>query len=92
MLTRLIDLNPDRYNPQMGFKVFDMLMLRHTHLEGPANGVVVVIDMKGGVFGHLTKVNLGEFKKFLIYLQVSQHKPIFAQFPKGTFRLPCPFG
>lgn len=72
VLGRLIDTNPDVYNPQVGSKLFDMQVLRHVHVNGPGEGIIFIMDMKGSVFGHVTKLNLGEFKKFLVYLQVSE--------------------
>ena len=65
-----MDTNPDVYNPHVGSKIFDMQMMLEMHTKGPTNGVVMVMDMKGGVFMHLTKLNLGELKKFLVYIQV----------------------
>ncbi|XP_030764353.1 alpha-tocopherol transfer protein-like isoform X1 [Sitophilus oryzae] len=70
-LTRLMDTNPDVYNPQVGSKMFDMLMMLRMYTVGPTNGIVVVMDMKGSVFMHVTKMNLGEFKKFMVYLQTA---------------------
>ncbi|XP_030764355.1 uncharacterized protein LOC115888700 isoform X2 [Sitophilus oryzae] len=72
-LTRLMDTNPDVYNPQVGSKMFDMLMMLRMYTVGPTNGIVVVMDMKGSVFMHVTKMNLGEFKKFMVYLQIIIH-------------------
>ncbi|CAG9770356.1 unnamed protein product [Ceutorhynchus assimilis] len=71
ILTKLIDTNPNLYNPQTDSKLFDMHVMRHVHVEGPANGFVGILDMKGGVFGHITKLNLSEYKKFLVYLQTA---------------------
>ncbi|XP_066260250.1 alpha-tocopherol transfer protein-like [Euwallacea similis] len=71
VLGKLMNTNPDLYNPQIDSKLFDTLVLRQMHQEGPGNGLVFVMDMKGGVFGHLTKLNLGIFKKFLVYLQTA---------------------
>ncbi|XP_050311781.1 alpha-tocopherol transfer protein-like [Anthonomus grandis grandis] len=69
VLAKLMDTNPDLYNPQLASKVFDMQILRHVYTEGPSSGVLVIIDMTGGVFGHLLKMNLTDFKKFLVYIQ-----------------------
>lgn len=71
LLTGLRDTNPDVYNPQVGSKIVDMQVMRVIHTEGPGNGIVLILDMKGGVFGHVTKLNLSEFKKFLVYLQTA---------------------
>lgn len=38
--------------------------------EGINDGLLLVIDMTGLVFGHLTKLSLITMKKFLQYLQV----------------------
>lgn len=70
VLTKLLDTNPDVYNPQVGAKLFDMAMMFQIYTKPPSNGIILIIDMKGTVFMHITKINLGEFKKFLIYLQV----------------------
>ncbi|KAF7286641.1 alpha-tocopherol transfer protein-like [Rhynchophorus ferrugineus] len=71
VLTKLVDTNPEVYNPQVGAKLFDMAMMLHTYTKPPSNGTVLIIDMKGSVFMHITKINLSEFKKFLIYLQTA---------------------
>lgn len=70
-LSGLMDTNPDLYNPQTANKLFDMHCMRLIHTEGPSNGIVVVIDMNGGTFAHLTKLNLTEYRKFLVYLQTA---------------------
>ncbi|KAL1501265.1 hypothetical protein ABEB36_006620 [Hypothenemus hampei] len=69
VLTKLMNTNTEVYNPQIDFKITDMHILRHIHVEGPGNGFVLIIDMKGGVFGHMTKLNLSETKKNMVYLQ-----------------------
>ncbi|XP_060534442.1 alpha-tocopherol transfer protein-like [Cylas formicarius] len=70
-ITRLMDTNPENYSPVMGHKIFDMVALLQQHTKGPTNGIMVIMDMKGGVFGHVTKINLSDFKKFMVYLQTA---------------------
>lgn len=38
--------------------------------EGTAKGYIIVMDMKGVVFGHLARLNILLMKKFMCYLQV----------------------
>lgn len=39
--------------------------------DGIANGHVIVMDMDGIVFGHLTRLSILVMKKFMFFLQVS---------------------
>lgn len=67
---KLVDCDPDHFHFINQLKQFDMLTMLHLSKCGPCNGYVLVLDMEGSVFGHLTKVNLIVVKKFLFYLQV----------------------
>lgn len=70
LLVRLMDTNPDFYNLTQQIKSFDMLTSAHLHKNGPDNGLVIVMDLKGIVFGHLLKASVVVVKKFFYYLQV----------------------
>ncbi|XP_066144160.1 alpha-tocopherol transfer protein-like isoform X2 [Euwallacea fornicatus] len=70
ILGRLIDCNPENYNYPHQIRYFDMVQLLQLHLHGPQNGLYLVMDMQGAVFGHLTKMsNIMVLKKMLFYLQ-----------------------
>ncbi|KAG5875655.1 hypothetical protein JTB14_018653 [Gonioctena quinquepunctata] len=69
LFVKLMDLNPDNYNFAAQVKCFDMLTLLHLHQNGPPKGVVIMMDLKGLVFGHFLKLSVVVMKKFLYYLQ-----------------------
>ncbi|RZC37681.1 uncharacterized protein BDFB_004462 [Asbolus verrucosus] len=66
---KLMDSNPDHYNFAVQLKYFDMTCMMHLHQEGTSKGHLIVIDMKGVMFGHVTKLGPLNMKKFLYYLQ-----------------------
>lgn len=66
---KLIDCDPDKFDLIHHVKMFDMLTLLHVHQQGPCKGYVLILDMDGAVFGHLTKFNLIVAKKGMFYLQ-----------------------
>ena len=66
---KLMDSNPDNYNFAMQLKYFDMVCMQYLHQQGTSKGHLIVLDMKGVVFGHLTKLGPLTMKKFLYYLQ-----------------------
>lgn len=70
VLVKFLDTNPDSYNLIQQMKSFDMLSSAHLHKNGPDEGVIIVMDLKGLVFGHFLKANVVVIKKFLYYLQV----------------------
>lgn len=66
---KLIDCNPDKYVFNDQIRAFDMAIMVNLATHGTYNGVIMVIDMEGAVFGHLTKLSVITMKKFLYYLQ-----------------------
>nr|XP_023019642.1 alpha-tocopherol transfer protein-like [Leptinotarsa decemlineata] len=66
---KMMDFNPDNYNFATQIKCFDMITLLHLHKNGPPKGVLIIMDMKGVVFGHFLKIGVVVMKKFLYYLQ-----------------------
>ncbi|KAK9754146.1 CRAL/TRIO domain [Popillia japonica] len=69
MLGKLIDTNPDKYVLAQQIKTFDMSAMLMLHQFGCAPGHVLLIDMKGVTFTHMTKINPMQLKKFFVYLQ-----------------------
>lgn len=70
LLIKMVDLNPDMYNFAHEVRCFDMVTLAHLHKNGPDNGLVILLDLKGIVFGHFLKLSVVVMKKLLYYLQV----------------------
>lgn len=68
---RLIDTNPDRFNFPLMIKCFDMTTMLMLNMDGPAEGVIYIHDLKGLSFSHIAKLNLLQLKKFFFYLQVN---------------------
>lgn len=67
---KLMNSDPDLYNYPLQIRCFDMYTLLKLHLDGPKKGMIILVDMKGIVFGHLLKLSVVVMKKFLYYLQV----------------------
>lgn len=68
-LVKLIDNNPDKYIFVDQLRCFDMACMLHLHQKGTSKGHLILFDMKGVVFGHVTKLGPLTMKKFLYYLQ-----------------------
>ncbi|CAH1982463.1 unnamed protein product [Acanthoscelides obtectus] len=66
---KLMDNNPDNFNFALQIRCFDMITLSHHHREGPQNGITILFDMQGIVFGHFLKLSVVIMKKLLYYLQ-----------------------
>nr|CAH7748959.1 unnamed protein product [Callosobruchus chinensis] len=66
---KMMDSNPDNFNFAIQVRCFDMITLCHLHREGPTNGITIVLDMQGVVFGHFLKLSVVVMKKLLYYLQ-----------------------
>lgn len=66
---KLADTNPNNFDFAVQLRYFDMVCTTQLYQEGTSEGHVVVADMKGTVFGHLTKAGPIIVKKFLFYLQ-----------------------
>nr|CAI5818855.1 unnamed protein product [Callosobruchus analis] len=89
----MMDPNPDNFNFAIQVRCFDMITLSHLHREGPANGITIVLDMQGVVFGHFLKLSVVVMKKLLYYLQIQIHttmENLYAQVPKDV--LPQDYG
>lgn len=70
IFAKILDPNPDNFNYGVTVKCFDMITTSHLHQDGPDNGVIILMDLKGVVFGHVLKLSVVIMKKFLYYLQV----------------------
>lgn len=66
----LINTDPDPYTLPNQVKGFDMVAMYALRTEGTAPGLIVVSDMKGVTFSHMTKLGLLHLKKFFFYFQV----------------------
>lgn len=66
---KLIDTNPDHWNFADFLKKLDMVSMLWLNNKGTDKGHIVIIDMAGSSFGHVTKIGIMQLKKFLMYLQ-----------------------
>ncbi|KAL3271231.1 hypothetical protein HHI36_021725 [Cryptolaemus montrouzieri] len=66
---RLMETSPDRYIYLDQVRMFDMIITLAMHMDGTNEGMDMVFDMDGSVFGHLLKFNPSVAKKYLYYLQ-----------------------
>lgn len=72
MVYRLVDLDASKLNFAEAIKGFCMFNDYRISVDGLAQGYVVVFDMKGIRLGHLTRVQLGAMRSFMIYIQVRE--------------------
>lgn len=66
---KFLDANPNKFVLTQQMRLFDMAMSLNLSQNGIYEGVVIVVDMEGMVFGHLARLSVGSIKKFLYYLQ-----------------------
>lgn len=85
LYARVTHPNPGRYQQIEQHKVFDMYTMSFFHENGPAEGVIAVLDMEGMAFGHVTRYGIVNTKKFLYYIQVEVKKQNFWIFRKNFF-------
>ncbi|XP_018328062.1 alpha-tocopherol transfer protein-like [Agrilus planipennis] len=69
LFAKLMDSDPDNYIFSDACKGFDMSTMLHLIQEGTDNGQIILFDMKGLTFGHVTKLGIVTMKKMLYYLQ-----------------------
>ncbi|GLV38428.1 uncharacterized protein CBL_13021 [Carabus blaptoides fortunei] len=66
---RLVDIDPTKYVFSEQLKLFTMIVDTWLLQEGTMPGHIIVFDMEGVSFGHLTKLGLMTMKKYMYYLQ-----------------------
>ncbi|KAF5307396.1 hypothetical protein FQR65_LT06910 [Abscondita terminalis] len=69
LLCKLVNLNANVYQFNNHAKLFDMCVMQSYHENGPAEGLIVIIDMQAFTVSHLMKVHALQMKKVLMYLQ-----------------------
>jgi hypothetical protein len=69
---RLLDFEPSHILYEWCAKLFMMISDLVEREKGSLPGVVIVVDMEGLVFGHLSRVTLTDIKYSIQYLQVFQ--------------------
>lgn len=65
----LKNADPSRYVFVNVIKLFTMLAENWLYSLGTCPGFIIIIDMKGAVFGHVARLNPMIMKKYLYYLQ-----------------------
>lgn len=70
LYAKITDPNPYKYNQIEQHTLFDMYTMSSFRENGPADGVIAVLDMEGMTFGHVTRYGIVTTKKFLYYIQV----------------------
>lgn len=76
IFSKLLNTDPDKYNFSNQIRNWDMSAIRNLNIKGTSNGLIMVADLKGIAFGHVTKLNIITMKKFMYYLQVSDSKSL----------------
>lgn len=66
---RLHDTEPSKYNLESGCKLLFMTVDACLTKRGPQPGYIMLFDMRGVKFGHLTRVSLSSLRKFFQYVQ-----------------------
>ncbi|XP_019880041.1 alpha-tocopherol transfer protein-like [Aethina tumida] len=69
IFSKLLNTDPDKYNFSNQIRNWDMSAIRNLNIKGTSNGLIMVADLKGIAFGHVTKLNIITMKKFMYYLQ-----------------------
>ncbi|KAF5285777.1 hypothetical protein FQR65_LT13056 [Abscondita terminalis] len=66
---KIMDSDVAKYSFNEQIKSFDMSIMLWLMLEGTAEGLMIVMDMDGLTFAHMTKISIMGMKKFFLYLQ-----------------------
>jgi len=78
LMYRLIDYDASKLTFNDAMKTFFLFNDIELSEEGLCPGYIVIFDMKGISLSHLAKINLSSIRKFMTYIQVSRHQPIFS--------------
>lgn len=70
LIYRLVNTDPSKLQFAEAVKAFCMFNDYRISEDGLTEGYVVIFDMKGVKLGHLTRVQLGALRTFMIYIQV----------------------
>lgn len=70
LVYRLADTDPSKLQFTEAVKMFCMFNDYRISVDGLAEGYIVLFDMKGVKLGHLTRVQLGALRTFMVYIQV----------------------
>ncbi|KAJ3665876.1 hypothetical protein Zmor_001341 [Zophobas morio] len=68
-LTRMLDYKVENYNFLNLIVVVNCVLTAHLHRHGFVDGLVAVLDFKGGSLGHVARVNLPVLKQSILHLQ-----------------------
>lgn len=73
MLYRFTKFNPSKIIFGDALKAFTMFNDAQISLDGPIPGYIVIFDMKGIKFSHVSVVEFGLLRKYMAYIQVRPH-------------------
>ncbi|KAF5285077.1 hypothetical protein FQA39_LY16766 [Lamprigera yunnana] len=69
VMCKVMDSDASKYSFNNQVRIFDMSVMLSLHQEGTAEGLIILMDMDGINFAHMTKLSPMGFKKFFYYLQ-----------------------
>lgn len=69
LISKTVESDASKFVLNDQIKCFDMCIMLNMMQSGTAEGLLIVLDMSGISFSHLTKFNLTGMRKFFLYLQ-----------------------
>lgn len=68
---KLLDFQPEKFNFLEQINVGVLLSTLYTYENGPVNGLISVLDVKGSRLGHTSRISLLALKTVLHFFQVN---------------------
>lgn len=85
LMISILETNPSLYNHLYQTIVTDMVITSHFHINGPSEGLLLLLDMKDGALGHMTRLNMGVLKKHTHHVQVLIIQLVLGEAFKNSF-------